>query len=394
MKSTDKGLKYFMISDYSEYTVNLVKALKKENIEILGPKNLIKNKFTEVLKYDSDDFSKKIWTPKLFTYKILRYLGKFKNKKIIHIQHEFFGLFAIGTLLDNFLQIPFLLFLLKLQKNKTIVTLHNTLPQNLEVILELLPKSIKFPKIMGKIFLIYLKIWYKLIGKLSSQIIVHSECFKEIMINDYGINPSKIFIVRLGVLTQIQHKKIKHDKKITILHFGVISPRKGIETVIKGFKKFNEKYSNSELVFIGKEPNYYKGYLDTIKKQITKFNLENNIKFTGFLENEKLPDWFAKAEMLILPYSSTTSASGVFTTGLFYNIPMIASKTRFFEEETDNGKCCILIKLNDIDALSEGIIKILEDEVFRKDMLEEQKKLTIERSWEKLGKETMKVYDS
>ena len=89
------------------------------------------------------------------------YIKKIQEEKIVHIQHEFFGQSAIGTLLDNLIQIPLLLYYLQKKKIPTVITLHSTLPQESKIILELLPNSMNFKKIISVIFLIYLKIWYK-----------------------------------------------------------------------------------------------------------------------------------------------------------------------------------------------------------------------------------------
>ena len=42
--------------------------------------------------------------------------AEFNGKKIVHIQHEFFGQSAIGNLLDNLIQIPLIVFLFNFMK--------------------------------------------------------------------------------------------------------------------------------------------------------------------------------------------------------------------------------------------------------------------------------------
>ena len=78
--------KIFVVDDYTKYSKELVNELLEsgEDVFQLVPKTPIKNKFNEVLKTESKTYIKKIWTSKLFSYKILKYLRKFKNKKIIH----------------------------------------------------------------------------------------------------------------------------------------------------------------------------------------------------------------------------------------------------------------------------------------------------------------------
>ena len=155
-----------------------------------------------------------------------------------------------------------------------------------------------------------MKIWYKLVGKFSSKIIVHGECFRDILVKDYGISLKKIDVVRHGILRDFD-KKDENIEEGLILYFGVISPRKGIETLIDAYYIFSKKFPGSKLVIVGKEPDYYQGYLNKLKSRVGE-EIRENIIFTGFQEDDKLSEWLSKTNILILPYSSSTAASGVF----------------------------------------------------------------------------------
>lgn len=386
--------KIFIIDDFTKYSKELGKGLRDsgEDVYHLGPKKPIKNKFNEVLKNDSNSFVKKIWSSKKFAFDINNYVKKFQEQKIVHLQHEFFGQSAIGSLLDNLIQIPLLLFLLQKKKIFTVITLHSILPQNSKIIFELLPNKIKFRTSISKIFLFYLKIWYRTIGKLSSKIIVHGECFKDILIQDYGICSEKIHVVRHGILNDFNKKFEKTEKDIIILYFGVISPRKGIETLIESFKIFSEKIPNSKLVIIGKEPKYYHGYLKELKNDTKNQNSKENVIFPGFQEDEQLSEWLSNTDILVLPYTNSTAASGVFSVGLSRKIPMVVTKTKFFEEETENGSCALLVPPNDKNELSNALVNLLEHPELKKEMIENQNKIADKRSWENIAIITKNIY--
>ncbi|RZD46541.1 MAG: hypothetical protein CXT78_03995 [Thaumarchaeota archaeon] len=384
--------KIFIIDDFTKYSKELVNGLLEsgEDVYQLVPKEPIKNKFNEVLKIESKLYIKKIWASKKFANNIMDYLKKFQEEKIIHIQHEFFGQSAIGNLLDNLIQIPLLLYYLQKKKIFTVITLHSTLPQESKTILELLPKSMNFKKIISKMFLIYLKIWYKSVGKFSSKIIVHGECFKNILVQDYGISSEKIHVVRHGILRDFDKKTENHDSNV-ILYFGVISPRKGIETLIDAYSIFSKEFPATKLVIVGKEPEYYQGYLNKLKNRVTQ-EFKENIIFPGFQEDEKLSEWLSKTSILVLPYASSTAASGVFTVGLSRKIPMIVSKTKFFEEETENGSCALLVEPNNKNKLSDAMINLLGSIELKNQMIENQNIISEKRSWNNIAEITKNVY--
>ena len=386
--------KIFIIDDFTKYSKELVNGLLEsgEDVYQLVPKKPIKNKFNEVLKTESKSYIKKIWSSKKFASNIMNHLKTFQEEKIVHIQHEFFGQSAIGTLLDNLIQIPLLLYYLQKKKIFSVITLHSTLPQESKIIQELLPNSINFRKFISKIFLIYLKIWYKSVGKFSSKIIVHGECFKNILIQDYGISSEKIHVVRHGILRDFNQKFEKTEKDIIILYFGVISPRKGIETLIESFKIFSEKIPNSKLVIIGKEPKYYHGYLKELKNDTKNQNSKENVIFPGFQEDEQLSEWLSNTAILVLPYTNSIAASGVFSVGLSRKIPMIVTKTKFFEEETENGSCALLVPPNDKNELANALVNLLEHPELKKEMIENQNKIADKRSWKNIAIITKNIY--
>jgi len=384
--------KIFIIDDFTKYSDGIVNELLLigEDVSQLVPKEPINNKFNDVLKIKSKECIKKNWTSKKFALNIMSYLKQFKGEKIVHIQHEFFGQSAIGNLLDNLIQIPLLLYFLRKNKIRSIITLHSTLPQNSKIILELLPNSMTFKKIISAIFLIYLKIWYKLVGKFSSKIIVHGECFRDILVKDYGISLKKIHVVRHGILRDFD-KKDENTEEGLILYFGVISPRKGIETLIDAYSIFSKKFPDSKLVIVGKEPEYYQGYLNKLRSRVRE-ELREKIMFTGFQKDDELSKWLSKTNILILPYSSSTAASGVFTVGLSRKIPMIVSKTKFFEEETENGLCALLVEPNNKIKLSESMINLFENVELKNEMIQNQNKISEKRSWKNIVEKTKKIY--
>ena len=384
--------KIFIIDDFTKYSDGIVNELliSGEDVNQLVPKKPIENKFNEVLKIESKKHIKKIWTSKKFAFDIINYIKQFNGKKIVHIQHEFFGQSAIGNLLDNLIQIPLLLYFLKKNKIQSIITLHSTLPQESQIILELLPDSMSLKKIISAVFLIYLKIWYKLIGKFSTKIIVHGDCFKNVLVEDYGISAKKIHVIRHGILRDFD-KKDENTEEGLILYFGVISPRKGIETLIDAYSIFSKKFPDSKLVIVGKEPEYYQGYLNKLRSRVRE-ELRENIMFTGFQKDNELSKWLSKTNILILPYANSTAASGVFTVGLSRQIPMIISKTKFFEEETENGSCALLVEPNNKIKLSESMINLFENVELKNVMIKNQNKISEKRSWKNIVEIIKKRY--
>ena len=71
---------------------------------------------------------------------------------------------------------------------------------------------------------------------------------------------------------------------------------------------------------------------------------------------------------------------------------MVVSKTEFFEEETENGACAVLVSPNNENELSNALVNLLEDSELKKRMIENQNKIVDKRSWENIAIITKNIY--
>ena len=71
---------------------------------------------------------------------------------------------------------------------------------------------------------------------------------------------------------------------------------------------------------------------------------------------------------------------------------MIVSKTKFFEEETENGSCALLVEPNNKIKLSESMINLFENIELKNEMIQNQNKISEKRSWKNIVEKTKKIY--
>ena len=319
--------------------------------------------------------SKKVWTSFLYPFQIIKNISVDQINNV-HIQLEIntFG-HPITLLL-----FPLLLFLLKVEKISTTITLHAVIPRNLKIS-NILP-----------FFSVPLALFYRIAEMFSTKIIVHSRVFQEWLI-DYGLDKRKIIVIHHGVQTNYSPKPNMAvcDEKV-ILCFGVLSPRKGLEYLIHAFKIVNEKRPKVKLMIAGYEPTYFHGYKETLVKLVRLLNLEKNVCFTGAIPEEHIEKTFSMSDVVILPYNYSISASGPLTIALQFSKPIIATNTAFFRSELTSGENCLLVKSNDFNALASAIIFLLEKKQIRDKISSGAGKLANEYSWEKVAEQTTQLY--
>ncbi|MBN2880928.1 glycosyltransferase family 4 protein [Candidatus Woesearchaeota archaeon] len=133
--------------------------------------------------------------------------------------------------------------------------------------------------------------------QLADKIICVSGDSKNILVEKYNINKNKIVVIPNGVDTK-QFYPMKNIKKIpnSLFYIGRLDKRKGIDFLVKSMPDIVKKNSKKVLYIGGKGK-----LMRPLQKFVTKNNLTNNVKFLGFIPDNKLNEWYNKMELVIVP---------------------------------------------------------------------------------------------
>ena len=205
----------------------------------------------------------------------------------------------------------------------------------------------------------------------AHKIITVSKGAKDDLISHYSINKQKIKIINNPIDIQsvisLSEAKVKvpcinYKNENYIVSVGRLATVKNYKLLIEAFSKLS-KIFNYKLVIIGDGPEY-----QNLQKQITGLNLENRIILTGFLEN---------------PYPLIKNANVFVISSKWEGFPLVllealALKRQIVSTDSpsgpreilDNGKLNLMVPVDNSDALSNGILQILDGEIkFDEDLL-------------------------
>jgi len=388
-------IKIALVDNESLYSANLINGFQKiplVSLMLYAPKSFVENKPKELVSYSTSNVIK-IWTSHLYFLQVLKAALK-TRPDIIHIQFEFLGIHTFGPVYCN-LFLPLLLFLLKLNQFKVVVTLHAVLPlYKLSKIrmMGIFPQT-KIPIVILKWIL---KIFVLLIGSLANGIIVHKDFLKECLTREYYLNRDKIYVIPHGVISNkpnLQHDRLdywrsklgNHD---VILYFGVLSPRKGIELLLKSYSMIANNHPNSVLVIVGGESFFFKGYANHLKSLVKELGIDQKVKFLGSLPDEDAHTIFHLAKIVVFPYIDLFSASGSLCWAIQHEKPIVATDIESFREFKD----FILLVTKNVQALASGISRLIYDNKLRDELIRRLELLKSSRSWEEVSKKHLEIY--
>lgn len=374
----------------ASYTKNLVESLSLDNIsDLIVFADKIDNKKEE---YTEDKTRVIRCWDKILLYPLQLFISIFKERKdidVFHIQHEYF---LYGGALSAVL-FPPLLFLIKILRKPTIVTMHGIIPFS-----GFGKEFMKQNNIKGNALFLKYGLWIitKLIYRGSDKIVVHEDYFRNILANDYGVDIEKIAVIPHGIEKRndiIPKEKAKQilgvEDKNSLLFFGYIAGYKGIETLIDAFNYLDDK---DYALFIagGEHPRLrddldYQKYIKDLKDGAEK--LSKNIIFTGFVPEEKIPLYFSATDLVVLPYTLEMSSSGPLAFSIAYNCPFLVSDA-LKESVTLNE---IIFQRNPEDLANKIDLFFNSNDLKRK-VVNYGKRLKCEWKWTTVGKKTYSMY--
>lgn len=242
------------------------------------------------------------------------------------------------------------------------------------------------------IFTIKQKI-YKWVNKIaarkSAAILTFTEFVKDDVSRFARINSRKITVTYLAAdLIPDKPKAIEElkDQKF-IMYVGRPQPHKNLYRLMEGFNLVRQKHPELRLVLAGKHErgDMYK----QIEKRVTSEKY-SNIIFTGFVSEAELRWLYENTSAYVFPSLS----EGFGLPGLeamVHGAPVVSSNAACLPEVYKDG--AEYFDPLSIEDMAGAILRVLEDETLKKQLIRNGKSVTAKYSWERTAAETLTVYN-
>lgn len=222
----------------------------------------------------------------------------------------------------------------------------------------------------------------------QKKFMVISESTKEDMVKR-GIAAENIFVVKCGIdQTRFRFDSpVPKEKYPLALYMGRLKKYKSIDQIIKAFPIVLQKLADAKLVIVGDGD-----YASELKSLVKKLNLEEKIKFTGYVSEKEKVEWLQKAHLAIYP----SLKEGWGLTNIEANAcgtPVIASNVPGLKDSVVDGETGFLFEYGNINELAEKIVKVLSDEKLREKLSLGGLKWASSFSWEKAAEETLAILE-
>lgn len=178
-----------------------------------------------------------------------------------------------------------------------------------------------------------------------------------------------------------------------ILSFGVLSPRKNLELLIRTFYEASSNAPDWRLVIAGGEPKYYSGYRNKLEEVAKSQGIQDRVIFTGYLDWDTANELYSKADIFAHTPNKRIAASGPISTAINHHLPILVSDIPVFQEKFDHRENGYLVPPR-LEPASEGLLELMDDRTLRESLRRGTYALADKYSWENIAQVTLKEYRS
>ena len=223
--------------------------------------------------------------------------------------------------------------------------------------------------------------------KSADSVCSTSNAMREIILTDF--KREECYLTPFGVdINKFTPIKANHDS-FTVGTIKSIERHNGIDIIIDAAKILVHDLNLSDIQFliVGKGE-----LLEKMKEKCRKYNLDKNIRFTGYIPHKDIVKYFQKLSVFVAV--STRESFGVsILEAASCGIPSITSNVGGLPEVNENLKTGYLIEANNGEILSEKIIKLYNNDKLRKEMGKKARKRVLDKfDWNQNLEKMITIY--
>lgn len=211
------------------------------------------------------------------------------------------------------------------------------------------------------------------LARRASKLIVMAEKGRQLLVRVHGISWNQIAVVPHGVpdrpfvQPESMQDRFGFGGRRVLLTFGLLSPNKGIETMIRALPAIVAAHPEALYVVLGATHPHLvaregEAYRESLKALAQELGVAHALRFIdGFLDQEALLDYLQAADIYVTPYLNETQiTSGTLSYAVALGKPVV-STPYWHAAELLAGDVGVLVPFGDSRCFAEQIITLLDD---------------------------------
>jgi glycosyltransferase involved in cell wall biosynthesis len=211
----------------------------------------------------------------------------------------------------------------------------------------------------------------------SSAIVVLSETGREILIDRYEVDASKIHVIHHGVPdvafreTADSKRRLGFEGRMTISTFGLISRGKGLEYAIDAMGAVVQSHPEALYLILGQthpviRRNEGESYRRGLEASIAANGLTENVKLVDkYLDFDELLEYLGASDIYLTPYLNPVQiVSGTLAYAVGCGKAIVSTPYLYAQELLEHGRG-FLVPFRDPSAIATTLVALLDDPALR-----------------------------
>ncbi|MBE0647158.1 MAG: glycosyltransferase [Bacteroidales bacterium] len=232
------------------------------------------------------------------------------------------------------------------------------------------------------------------IAAACESVVVMTHTSAGILTTDYNLPQQKIAVIAHGthLVPHLSKRQLKSkyglkDRKV-LTTFGLLSSGKSIETTLDALPVIVKQFPEVVFLILGKthpEVKKHEGekYRESLRRKVRKYKLQDHVIFINeFLELPVLLEYLQLTDIYLFTSSDPNQAvSGTFVYAMSCACPIISTPIPHAREVL-TGDTGIIFDFRNAQQLTDGVIRLLNDNPLRRSMSTNTLEKIVSTSWE------------
>jgi glycosyltransferase involved in cell wall biosynthesis len=240
----------------------------------------------------------------------------------------------------------------------------------------------------------------------STRLVVMAERGRQMLLEIYQAPPAKIDVIPHGIPDipfvdpNFYKDQFGVEGRLVLLTFGLLSPNKGIEHVLKALPEILAEFPNVVYIVLGAtHPNLVREHGEAYRVSLERLAKKNKVHqhvifYNRFVELEELKEFIGAADLYLTPYMNEAQITSGTLAYAFGAGKAVVSTPYWHAVELLAEDRGVLVPFGDSGAIARGVIGLLRDETRRTVIRKNAYKLGREMVWSNVARLYLRSFES
>lgn len=218
----------------------------------------------------------------------------------------------------------------------------------------------------------------------GTMVVAHDQ-LKRRLVGEFGIAPERIEVIPLPVEEAVDPEAGEPSGPATVLFFGHFRPNKGVDVLLEAIRRIPP--CDVRFVFAGRG-------LPAIEEKVREAAKRDSriVAQIGYVPREEIGGYFSESHLVVLPYTSFASQSGVLGDAYSHLVPIVGTDVGAIGETLRSDGSGWVVPPGDVDGLVSALMDALEDEGARLRVRLAMARVRESRTFEAVGRAHRDLY--